>query len=293
MATFGSILKGSDQKNAVEDLEFLKKKIRPLVLRRTKALVLDDLPEKNETVVALPFDKKQAEVYKKMALAWNQQISGLVSLRGESGAQLEMLTALLKLRQICSLPKSVEGVGPGVTSPKFELLREKLLELDSKGESAIVFTNFLSTLDELKRILGVAGLKTLSICGKDSKKKRQATLSQFNTAELPHHLIMTLKSGGVGLNLTRANYVFHFEPWWNPAAENQGTDRVHRIGQRKDVQVYRYIMKDSVEEKIQDLKMNKKRAFDLLFEDDPDKLKTNLNLKTARLSQADFEALLL
>ena len=233
-----------------DDISFLKEKIRPLVLRRTKSVVLKELPKKTETVMPILFDKKQEDVYKKIALSWNKQIQETIDEKGEAGAQLQMLTALLRLRQACSCPHAIPGTNESIVSPKIPLIEEKLLELVENGESSIVFTNFLSTLDFLKKRLEDRGIEVLSICGKDSKPLREKTLKAFNNPDKSQVLIMTLKTGGVGLNLTKANYVFHLEPWWNPAAENQGTDRVHRMGQNRSVHVYRYIIKNSVEEKI-------------------------------------------
>ncbi|MDC0980124.1 DEAD/DEAH box helicase [Bdellovibrionales bacterium] len=279
-----------------DDVEFLKKKIRPLVLRRSKQQVLSELPDKAESVILLEFDKRQEKIYRDIAISWNSKIRSLVEVHGEAKSQLEMLTALMRLRQACSCPQAIPNVIYDQPTPKEELLIQNVTELIENRESVIVFTNFVTSLDLLKKRFTSEGLPFLSLCGRDSLKKREQTLKQFSEDEGAYILAMTLKTGGVGLNLTKASYVIHFEPWWNPAAENQGTDRVHRIGQKRSVQVYRYIMKDSVEEKIQDLKKLKSNAFEMLFSEcessSKTELKENIKLSQSTLTQKDFEILL-
>lgn len=275
-------------------IDFLKKTIKPLVLRRTKEAVLTDLPDKEETVISIPFDSKQEKIYKSVALSWNNQVQDIVSRQGESQAQLQMLTALLRLRQVCSCPQSVPNVSYKNMPPKIEFIVEKLIDLIDKNQSVVVFTNFVYTLDYLNDVLKKNNITTLTLSGRDSMALRKKTLLKFNQDDKACVLLMTLKTGGVGLNLTKANYVFHLEPWWNPAAENQGTDRVHRIGQRQSVNVYRYIMRNSIEEKIQKLKTKKTKAFNSIFsESDPDSGDlSQVQLSSSQLSQEDFQWLL-
>jgi SNF2 family DNA or RNA helicase len=140
----------------------------------------------------------------------------------------------------------IPGTKYNEVPPKLNLLLNNLTELIDGNRSAVVFTNFVATLNVVKVELTKKGIPVLSFSGSSSSKQRKEILQEFNQNDQAYVLIMTLKTGmGVGLNLTKANYIFHIEPWWNPSVESQATDRVHRIGQKRSVQVYKYIMKDS------------------------------------------------
>ncbi|MGK5084435.1 DEAD/DEAH box helicase [Bdellovibrionota bacterium FG-1] len=282
----------SDPQEAAIEFGFLRLLLRPLMLRRTKSQVLMELPPKTESRVNLPLEAKQRKIYRDVALSWNQQVQASIEQYGEARSQLVMLTALLRLRQVCSDPATVPGVKyPGI-SPKMDLLAESLQEILEAGESVLVFTQFVGTLERLRTHLTSLGIETLCIHGAISRAERERILRQFQDPQAPAQvLIMTLKTGGVGLNLTRASYVFHLEPWWNPAAENQATDRAHRIGQERPVQVYRYVMQDTVEEKIELLKARKAAVFDAVMVESADgAVEGTPGLRT--LSQRDFEVLL-
>lgn len=276
------------------EIEYLKLKSKPLVLRRTKNEVLKELPDKTESIVKIDFDEKQKEIYRNVAMSWNSKVQKLITDQGENKTQIQMFAALMKLRQVCSCPDVVVGSEYSVLSPKLSLIADRVEELLSADKSVLVFTNFVSTLMALKKELVSRGCATLSITGKDAQKKREATLEEFNE-EGEKALLMTLKTGGVGLNLTKANYIIHVEPWWNPAAENQGTDRAHRIGQKQSVHVYRYIMNNSIEEKIQTLKESKQEAFNMLLSDENGDVKdgdqSSFSGKSG-LTKKDFEFLL-
>jgi len=276
------------------EIEYLKLKSKPLVLRRTKTEVLKELPDKTESIVKIDFDDKQKEIYRNVAMSWNSKVQKLITDQGENKTQIQMFAALMKLRQVCSCPDVVVGSEYSVLSPKLSLIADRVEELLSADKSVLVFTNFVSTLTTLKKELVSRGCATLSITGKDAQKKREATLNEFNE-EGEKALLMTLKTGGVGLNLTKANYIIHVEPWWNPAAENQGTDRAHRIGQKQSVHVYRYIMNNSIEEKIQTLKESKQEAFNMLLSDengDVNEASPSSFSGKSGLSKKDFEFLL-
>jgi SNF2 family DNA or RNA helicase len=251
-----------------QDLEFLKLKCRPLLLRRIKEEVMKELPEKEEFVKELNFEKIQKNHYKDIAISWNDKVSQLIESNESSGmVQLEMLTALMRLRQVCSFPQLVPGIKYEKIPPKIEILTLQVSEILDNNKNAIVFTNFYQSLELISKYFKKMDINHLCIHGKVTTLARKKILSTFEK-EQGCVLLMTLKTGGVGLNLTNSNYVFHLEPWWNPAVENQGTDRVHRIGQKNGVQVYRYIMKHSVEEKMMDLKSKKMVAFKKLFDED-------------------------
>lgn len=293
--SFNSNKNEAQQASALKDIGFLKLKTAPLVMRRMKTEILSELPEKSESVIHLPFEDEQQKIYKDIAISWNNKIQTMIKDKSNNNDQLAKLTALLRLRQACSSPEIIPNIEYNSPSPKMVLLLNMIEELYEKRESILIFTNFVSTLEILKKHLEKSNIACLAISGKTSSKNREKILKTFSYDDEPYVLFMTLKTGGVGLNLTRASYVFHIEPWWNPASENQATDRTHRLGQTKKVQVYRFIMKNSVEEKIQLLKGRKMNAFNSLFlENENDSFKENLPVSFNKqgLDQADFEFLL-
>ncbi len=282
-----------------DDIDYLKLKTKPLILRRTKHEILLELPEKQESRVVLPFEKKQKTIYRDVAIAYNKKIQDAIAENGEAKCQLQMLTALLRLRQACSDPAALPGIKYTAVPPKLEALCEALVEIVDTGESALVFTQFLQTLERAASVLREAHIPAFVIHGGLSRTARESVLKQFNEFEGGAVLLMTLKTGGVGLNLTKASYVFHLEPWWNPAVENQASDRAHRLGQKNAVQVYRYIMHESVEEKIEKLKMQKQNRFNAMFaggeqieftESEP--RDCEVSLQGQNLNRGDFEFLL-
>ena len=276
----------------MDRIQYLKSKTRPLVLRRTKSAILKELPPKTESTVKIPFTEKQLAIYRDIALSWNSRVRQAITEGGEAKSQLIMLTALLRLRQVCSAPSAIPNVNYTEIPPKLSLLVDNLKGITESGESALVFTQFLGTFDLLAKELKRANIPFFALHGKVSRKDREDQLRKFQEHNSGGAvMLMTLKTGGVGLNLTKASYVFHLEPWWNPAVENQATDRTHRIGQTKPVQVYRYIMSESVEEKIEILKGRKSAQFNALFSD----VETAQELGeggTFTLSMKDFEYLL-
>lgn len=273
-----------------EEMDDLKLKIKPLLLRRTKKEILDQLPEKQETKVSIAFEERQKAIYRDIALSYNQRVQETMAAQGEASVQLQMLTALLRLRQACSDPAALPNVRYEQVPPKLETLVDSLTEIVESGESALVFTQFLQTLQRTADILKAAGVPVFVLHGGVPTKQRQSILAEFNKVPGGAVLVMTLKTGGVGLNLTKASYVFHLEPWWNPSVENQATDRAHRIGQNKAVQVFRYIMHESLEEKIELLKDRKDRKFQVLFTNTEKEVEVGPGGNG--LSKADFDLLL-
>lgn len=273
-----------------DDIDFLRLKIRPLLMRRTKAQVMHELPPKHEATLKLPFEEEQRRIYRDIASSYNEQVRKAISTQGEARTQLQMLTALLRLRQVCSDPGSVPGVKYLGEPPKITTLLEALGEVIESGASALIFTQFLSTFERIRASLSHAKIRHFDISGADSRLAREKKIRGFQDSEEPAVMLMTLKTGGVGLNLVKASYIFHIEPWWNPAVENQATDRAHRIGQTKTVQVYRYLIKDSVEEKIEILKDIKAKRFDALFA--VSESESEFHSGSSALSQRDFEFLL-
>lgn len=274
----------------VEDVEDLKLRTKPLLLRRTKKEILDQLPEKQETKVSIAFEEKQKKIYRDIALAYNEKIQETMRDAGEGQVQLQMLTALLRLRQACSDPGALPLVKYDQVPPKLEALLDSLQEIIESGESALVFTQFLQTLEHTEKMLKEAGIPVYVLHGSIPTKQRQTILRDFNENPGGAVLVMTLKTGGVGLNLTKASYVFHLEPWWNPSVENQATDRAHRLGQKKAVQVFRYIMHESLEEKMEQLKARKDKKFQSLFSEAESTKEVGSG--SGALSKEDFDFLL-
>jgi len=273
-----------------EQIDDLKLKMKPLLLRRTKKEILDQLPEKQETKVSIAFEERQKEIYRDIALSYNQKVQETLLTQGEASVQLQMLTALLRLRQACSDPAALPNIRYDKVPPKLEALMDSLSEIVESGESALVFTQFLQTLEHTAKILRAANIPVFVLHGGVPTKQRQKILSDFNNTAGGAILVMTLKTGGVGLNLTKASYVFHLEPWWNPSVENQATDRAHRLGQNKAVQVFRYIMHESLEEKIELLKERKQRKFETLFTTTEKDIE--IGAGSAALTKEDFDLLL-
>ena len=171
----------------------------------------------------------------------------------KQGVGMIALTAILRLRQLCVSPQLLDSDYDEL-SPKVECLMGRLETLKLEGHSAIVFSQFTETLDICESECKKRQIDVLRMDGKTPTTKRQKIVNDFQSSSTPKVLIMSLKVGGVGLNLTQASYVFHMDPWWNPAVENQATDRVHRIGQKQKVLVTRLLMKHSIEEKMMRLK---------------------------------------
>lgn len=272
------------------DVQYLKLKMKPLVLRRTKDSVKLNLPKKLEETLRFQFSEKQLEIYKNLAISHNDQVHQLMNEKAQSAIQLAMLTALLRLRQVCSDPSGVPNVQFDEVPPKIEHIIECIKEHFEEGRSVLIFTQFLATLNRISELLDQHHLSFQTLHGSVAAKNRREILDRFQNSDHPQVLLMTLKTGGVGLNLTKASVVYHVEPWWNPAVENQATDRSHRLGQTSEVQVYRLIMKDSVEEKIEILKTKKKVYFDSLFSDA--ELTVQLEAGSNQLSAEDFKYLL-
>jgi SNF2 family DNA or RNA helicase len=273
-----------------EEIDDLKLKIKPLLLRRSKKEILDQLPEKQETKVSIAFEDRQKEIYRDIALSYNQKIQESLATKGEASVQLQMLTALLRLRQACSDPAALPNVKYDKVPPKLETLIDSVSEIVESGESALVFTQFIQTLEHTIKLLKQKGIAVFALHGALTTKQRQSVLSDFENTKGGAVLVMTLKTGGVGLNLTKASYVFHLEPWWNPSVENQATDRAHRLGQTKAVQVFKYIMHESLEEKIELLKGRKDEKFKALFSNT--EKETEISETQSHLSKADFDLLI-
>ena len=243
---------GGDEDTAA----LLRKLIYPFILRRTKEQVAPELPPRSERTVYTDMAPAQKKVYTQTRERYRAELLGLIESEGINDVRFKILEGLLRLRQIAIHPALVEKNYKG-EAPKFEVLLETLETLQAEKHKALIFSQFVETLKLVRRELEERGIKYVYLDGQTPN--RQSRVDKFqNDPSIPFFLI-SLKAGGVGLNLTAADYVIHLDPWWNPAVEMQASDRAHRIGQDKPVFVYKIIARDTVEEKILQLQ-EKKRA---------------------------------
>ena len=233
--------------------------IHPLVMRRTKSEVAPELPEKIQQEIVVPMAEAQSKLYKQMLKQVRDSLMSEVEKRGVSRAQIQILAALTRMRQVACDPRltKLTGEWSDETSGKLLALKEIVEEAIAGGHRLLIFSQFVSMLSLIRSTMEEIGATYEYLDG--STKDRQERVDRFNGDPSIHAFLISLKAGGTGLNLTGADTVVHFDPWWNPAVEDQASDRAHRIGQEKVVTVYRLIARDSVEEKILALS-NKKRA---------------------------------
>lgn len=234
---------------------FLRMKLKPFILRREKREVLDSLPEKTEITLECPLSEKQMQLYQSVLDVAKKGVQVAKNKRNK----LNMLTALLKLRQVCTHPGLVEEFkGLGIESAKFEMLKEKCVALLEEGHKVVVFSQFTSMLDIIQEWMTPHQLAHERLDGSMNASTRMKAVDRFQTIEQAMVFLVSLKAGGVGLNLTAADYVIHIDPWWNPATQAQATDRVHRMGQTNKVIVYKLICAGTIEEKIHQLQEEKR-----------------------------------
>ncbi|WP_239651328.1 DEAD/DEAH box helicase [Neosynechococcus sphagnicola] len=242
-------------------LQTLRSLVQPFILRRLKTdrEIIQDLPDKQEMAVFCGLSTEQAQLYQQMV---EQSLRQIDSAEGIQRRGL-ILGLLVKLKQICNHPAQFlqeKTVGAPLRSGKLQRLAEMLEEVLAEGDRALIFTQFAEWGKLLKVYLAEHfDRDTLFLYGGSSKKQREEMVDRFqHDPQGPRLFILSLKAGGVGLNLTRANHVFHFDRWWNPAVENQATDRVFRIGQTRNVQVHKFVCTGTLEERIHDLIESKK-----------------------------------
>lgn len=237
--------------------ELLARRIRPFMLRRRKDEVATELPAKTIIVQSVELEGTQRDLYETVRAAMHEKVRSAIAAKGLARSHIIVLEALLKLRQVCCDPRLVKlnKTTPIKQSAKLTLLLEMLPALIDEGRRILVFSQFTSMLDLIAAALDKAKIAYVMLTGQTID--RQAPIKSFKQGQVPVFLI-SLKAGGVGLNLTAADTVIHYDPWWNPAVENQATDRAHRLGQDKPVFVYKLIATGSVEEKI--LAMQERKA---------------------------------
>lgn len=234
----------------------LRRRVKPFLLRRTKQEVAKELPPKSEIIQYVSLEGPQRDLYETVRLSMDERLRAEIKARGLGGSQMLLLDALLKLRQICCDPRllKLEDIPKLKSSAKLETLLDMVQGMVEEGRRILIFSQFVSMLNLIETSLRKAEIPTLRLTGET--RNRDAVIQRFQAGAAPVFLI-SLKAGGVGLNLTAADTVIHYDPWWNPAAENQATDRAWRIGQDKPVFVYKMICERTVEEKILALQQRK------------------------------------
>ncbi|MFT4901065.1 MAG: superfamily II DNA or RNA helicase [Lentimonas sp.] len=261
------------------------KRAAPFVLRRTKDKILKELPKKEEHELFLEMSPVQKEIYTRTISEVRAEVALAYEDRPEQQAGIVALAAILRLRQVCVSPVLL-GKPMDEPAPKFSHMADQLEELEAEGNAALVFSQFIGGLDQMEVVAKARGISYLRMDGRTPVSQRKDLVRLFQSENGPSFFFISLKTGGVGLNLTRANYVFHLDPWWNPAVENQASDRAHRIGQTRSVFVQRLIMKHTIEARMLELKAQKAELFRQLVEEPGGKS------ASASLSRRDFDYLL-
>ncbi len=252
-----------------EQKDHLRKLLYPFILRRTKEQVAKDLPEKQEMVLFCEMGDEQRKIYEAYRNDYRDKILGVVADQGIQKSQLTILQGLMKLRQICDSPAIVkeEERFPNV-SVKLEEIGREITE-NISNHKALVFSQFLGMLALIKEKMKELGVDYEYFDGSSTVSERERAITRFQNDENCRVFLISLKAGGVGLNLTAADYVYIVDPWWNPAVEQQAIDRTHRIGQTKNIFAYRMICTDTVEDKILKLQERKRNlAKDLITDDE-------------------------
>jgi superfamily II DNA or RNA helicase len=245
--------------------------LSPFILRRTKQQVANDLPEKVEQTIHCRMGKEQKRLYSEMRDHYRESLIGMVNDQGLAKTRMHVLEALLRLRQAACHPGLLDPARIGESSAKLDVLCAQIEELTQEGHKALIFSQFTSLLAIVRKHLDDRGIVYEYLDGQTRNRKQHVDRFQ-NDPDCPLFLI-SLKAGGLGLNLTAAEYVFLLDPWWNPAVEAQAIDRAHRVGQTRRVFAYRLICEDTVEEKIADLQRQKKDLADAILKENNSGLK--------------------
>jgi SNF2 family DNA or RNA helicase len=237
-------------------LEKLKNRVRPFILRRLKKDVLKELPEKMEEQLSCELNENQKKLYLSILGAMQEKLRNTVREKGFENSKIEILSALTKLRQVCCHPALIGEEKGNLQSAKMELLLELLEEAMGSGRKVLLFSQFVSMLQIIEKELIRRRIGYEFLHG--GSRNRMDIVKRFNENPDTAVFLLSLKAGGTGLNLTSADIVIHYDPWWNPAAEEQAADRCYRMGQENKVNVYRLITRGTIEEKIMKLQERKK-----------------------------------
>ncbi len=253
------------KKNDGESIQSLLEHIKPFILRRLKSGVMQELPDKIETYMVTDLEEEQKQLYSAYAYRAKEEILRLTREKGFEKSRIEILARITRLRQLCCHPglfvENYEG-GSGKLNTLLEIVENGI----ASGRRMLIFSQFTSMLSIISEMLRQMGISYFYLDGSVKSGKRVEMATAFNEGQRDVFLI-SLKAGGTGLNLIGADTVIHYDPWWNPAVENQATDRVHRIGQTKVVQVIKLVAKGTIEEKIQDLKEKKQELINSVLQE--------------------------
>ncbi len=256
-----------EKEGSLERKKILQKRIHPFMLRRTKSEVALDLPPKTEVITPLDLSEKQKDLYEAVRLTMMKKVLSEVESKGLARSQIVVLAALLNLRQICCDPRLLKNTNVELSvrdSAKLSYLMEFIPQLLKEKRQILLFSQFTSMLALIEEELKALGIPYAILTGDTKDRITPVEEFQAGTKSL---MLISLKAGGTGLNLTAADTVIHYDPWWNPAVENQATDRAHRIGQTKPVFVYKFVSTGSIEEKILHLQARKKEMAEGLFDE--------------------------
>jgi superfamily II DNA or RNA helicase len=273
---------GGKSNEAADARAMLSRAVRPFILRRTKAQVARELPDRVEQTIWCELEPKQRKLYDELRDYYRASLLGRVASKGMNRSKIHILEALLRMRQAACHPALVDNKRTGESSAKLDALFEELPILLDGGHKVLVFSQFTSLLALVRNELRQRGIRHAYLDG--ASRDREAEVARFqNDPDVPLFLI-SLKAGGLGLNLTAAGYVFLLDPWWNPAVEAQAIDRAHRIGQTRSVFAYRLVARNTIEEKILELQQSKRDLADAIIGEE--------NSILRQLTEEDLEALL-
>lgn len=248
------IIKENDKKS----LERLKRLISPFVLRRVKKDVLTELPEKNITVMKNEMESEQEKIYLSYLAQTQKQVAEEVNNNGFEKSKFKILMLLTRLRQICCHPSLFIDNYNG-ESGKLKQCMDLVKDAIESGHKILLFSSYTSMFEIIEKEFQKFGIKYFKLIGETPVGKRIEMVDEFNNDESVKVFLISLKAGGTGLNLTSADVVIHYDPWWNVSSENQATDRAYRIGQKNSVQVYKLITSNSIEEKINKMQERKEK----------------------------------
>jgi SNF2 family DNA or RNA helicase len=256
--TFRRVYRNPIEKKQDEERQgVLAQRVGPLLLRRTKDAVAKDLPPKTEIVHRIEMEGPQADLYETIRAVMDQRVREAIASQGMDRSHIVVLDALLKLRQVCCHPALLKAEAAQLVTQSAKLaflIEEMLPELLAEGRRVLIFSQFTTMLALIEKALKERKTEYVKLTGET--KDRETPVQRFQAGEVPVFLI-SLKAGGAGLNLTAADTVIHYDPWWNPAVEAQASDRAHRIGQTKPIFVHKLICEGTIEEKILALQQSK------------------------------------
>jgi SNF2 family DNA or RNA helicase len=258
----------------------LRQRIAPFLLRRSKAAVAPELPPKTETVLRVAMAEGQRRIYESLRLSLSKRVREALAIYSDEQSRIVVLSALLRLRQVCCHPRLLGGTHDCRDSAKLDALLDLVRSLREQDRHVLVFSQFTSMLELISDALTAERFEHATLTG--GTADRGTPVRRFQSGEV-HILLASLKAGGVGLNLTAADAVIHYDPWWNPAVERQAVDRAHRLGREQPVFIYKLLCDDTIEDKIEAMKGRKSDLANALLE--------ARNSSSARLSDFDVREL--